>query len=109
MDGYLLGNILMESRDKRQEGKGKKISIGVVYAHLVWERENGVMDVSENGGLFNLSVCCIHVSIFDVVPAQSIVNTPLKARQSTTHLIVSLKSTVSCGTTPMACLRLAWL
>ena len=28
---------------------------------------------------------------------------------SVTHLIVSLKSTVSCGTTPIACLRLAWL
>ena len=109
MDGHLLGNSLTESRDKRQEGKGKKTSIGVEYAHLVWEGENGVMNVSKNSGLFHLSVCCIHVSIFDVVPAQSIVNTPSKARQSTTHLIVSLKSTVSCGTTPMACLRLAWL
>ena len=84
MDGHLLGNSLTESRDNRQEGKGKKTSVGVEYAHLVWEGENGVMNVSKNSGLFHLSVCCIHVSIFDVVPAQSIVNTPL-IKGSTKH------------------------
>ena len=89
---------LVDRRAKKQE---ERVS---VHSHLVREGKNGVVDVGKNRSLFHLRVRCIHVAIFDVVPEQRIV-----VKTQLTHLIVSLKSTVSCGTTPIACLRLAWL
>ena len=100
--GEIQGVELREVR-KRKQGQ-----------HLVSKGKDGCVDIRQLRRLLHLLVSGVHLPVLDVVSVSELcyfLNTHKIAIFHVDHayLIVSLKSTVSCGTTPMAALRLAWL
>ena len=92
-----------------RRGTKQGLRLSQLFIYLIWEFQNSVVNVGKNCRLFHLGVGCIHVPIFDVVPGRPHHNLSFLPQESLNHLIVSLKSRVSCGTTPIVCLRLDWL
>ena len=83
--------------------------------NLVRKGEDSCVDIRQLRRLLNLLVSGVHLPVLDVV-SESEMCYFLKTHHifailhvDPAYLIVSLKRTVSCGTTPQAALRLAWL
>ena len=65
-----MSTIMLSLWITRMTGGGTKqgLRLSQLFFYLIWEFQNSVVNVGKNCCLFHLSVGCIHVPIFDVVP-----------------------------------------